>query len=67
MADFADKVFVFSGDTFEAALAEWEEEQIAAYPHKEELVRTVALAMRDFMDSEQVGRHKMALKGQDDG
>jgi hypothetical protein len=67
MTDFTGKVFVFSGETLEAALTEWEEEQIAVYPHKEELIRTVTLAMRDFMDSEQVGRHKMALKGQDDG
>ena len=67
MADLADKVFVFSGDTFEVALAEWAEAQIAAYPHKEELIRTVALAMRDFMDSDQVGRHKMALTGRDEG
>jgi len=67
MGDFRDKVFVFSGDTFEVALAEWEVEQIAAYPHRDELIRTVALAMRDFMDSDQVRRHKMALTGQDDG
>ena len=67
MADFSDKVFVFSGDTFDVALAEWEEEQIAAYPHRDELIRTVTLAMRDFMDSEQVRRHKMSLTGQDDG
>jgi len=63
MGDFRDKVFVFSGDTFEIALQEWETDQIVAYPHKEELIRAVALAMRDFMDSEQVVRHKMALKG----
>ena len=67
MGDFRDKVFVFSGDTLEVALAEWEAEQIAAYPHREELIRTVTLAMHDFMDSEQVRRHKMSLTGQDDG
>ena len=66
MGDFSDKVFVFSGDTFEVALAEWEAEQIAAYPHRVELIRTVALAMLDFMDSDQVRRHKLTLAGQDD-
>lgn len=63
MVDFRDKVFVFGGDTFEVALKEWEAEQIAAYPHREEQIRTAVLAMRDFMDSEQVRRHKMLLKG----
>ena len=58
---------VLQGECFDVALAEWEEEQIAAYPHRDELIRTVALAMRDFMDSEQVRRHKMSLTGQDDG
>ena len=67
MGDFRDKVFVFSGDTFDVALTEWEAEQIAAYPHREELIRTVALAMRDFMDSDQARHHKMSLKGQGEG
>ena len=67
MGDFRNKVFVFSGDTFKVALAEWEAEQIAAYPLREELIRTVTLAMRDFLDSEQVRRHKMSLTGQEDG
>lgn len=48
-------------------LEEWEAEQIAAYPHRKELIRTVGLAMRDFMDSEQVRRRKMCLKGPADG
>ena len=67
MADFRDRVFVFSGDTLETALRDWEAEQIAAYPHREELIWTVGLAVRDFMDSEQVRRHKMCLKGPADG
>jgi hypothetical protein len=67
MADFTDKVFVFSGDTLEAALKEWEEEQVAAYPHRKDLIRTVSCAMRDFMDSEQVRRHKMWLRSRTDG
>lgn len=67
MGDSREKVFVFSGDTFEAALREWEAEQVAAYPHREERIRTVALAMRDFMESAQVKRHKMSLTRLDDG
>lgn len=67
MGDFKSKVFVFSGETFEVALAEWEAEQVAAYPHRDELIRTVTLAMRDFMVSEQVKRHKMSLTVQEDG
>jgi hypothetical protein len=66
MGDFSDKVFVFSGDTFEAALADWVAEQIATYPHKEELIRIVGLAMRDFMDSDHVLRHKMRISAQSD-
>lgn len=67
MGDFRGRVFVFTGDTFDVALKEWEAEQIAAYPHREELIRTVELAMRDFMDSKQVRLHKMSLTGQEDG
>ena len=63
MTDFTDKVFVFSGATFEAALADWTREQIDAYPHREELIRITALAMRDFMVSPQVAQHKMTLPG----
>lgn len=40
---------------------EWVQEQIDHYPHKEELIRTVALAMRDFLDSRQVAEHKMVM------
>jgi hypothetical protein len=64
MADVRERVFVFTGATFEAALRDWEAEQIAAYPHREELIRTTALAMRDFMDSPAVRHHKMTLKGE---
>jgi hypothetical protein len=61
MAGFDDRVYVFSGATFEAALADWTAEQIAAYPQREELIRITALAMRDFMGSSQVARYKMTL------
>lgn len=63
MADFNDRVFVFNGTTFEEALEDWTEEQVAAYPHREELIRVTALAMRDFMSSRQVVRHKMTMPG----
>lgn len=63
MADFGDRVFVFNGTTFEVALEDWTEEQIAAYPHREELIRVTALAMRDFMSSDQVARYKMTMPG----
>ncbi len=67
MADFSDRLFVFSGATFEAALADWQADQIAAYPHREELIRITALAMRDFMASPQAARHKMTLPGVQSG
>jgi len=63
MADYSDRVFVFNGATFQAALEDWMAEQIVAYPHREELIRVTALAMRDFMSSPQVARHKMAMPG----
>lgn len=60
-AKYKNQVFVFSGQTLDLALDEWEAEQIAAYPHKEELIRITALAMRDFLGSDQVSRHKMTM------
>ena len=64
MAEFKERVFVFTGAAFEAALRDWEAEQIAAYPHREELIRVTALAMRDFLESAAVRRHRMTLKGE---
>lgn len=61
MTDFDNRVFVFTGATLERALDDWVARQVAAYPHQEERIRIAALAMRDFFDSEQVGRHKMIL------
>jgi len=55
------KVWVFQQSTLEAALDEWVREQLVHYPHKEEFIRTVALAVRDFLDSEQVIEHKMVM------
>ena len=61
--DFRRRVFVFTGATFEAALADWVDAQIGAYPRREELIRITALAMRDFLGSDQARDHKMIMKG----
>ena len=63
MTDLNDRLFVFSGATFTAALEEWVAEQIRAYPQREDLIRITALAMRDFMTSPQAERHKMGIPG----
>ncbi|BBA33610.1 hypothetical protein sS8_1653 [Methylocaldum marinum] len=57
-----NKVWVFQESTLETALDEWVRDQIDHYPQKEELIRTVALAMRDFLNSRQVAEHKMVMK-----
>lgn len=62
MSELKDRVFVFTGATFEAALGEWIREQIEAFPHQEERIRIAALAMRDFLDSEPARRHKMSMR-----
>ena len=62
MMELKDQVFVFTGDTLEAALEEWVQEQIAAYPHQEERIRVTVLAMRDFLLSEPARRHKMRMR-----
>jgi len=56
------KVWVFQQSTLEAALSDWVSEQIDAYPHKEELIKTVELAMLDFLNSSQVEAHKMIMR-----
>ncbi|CAI8959895.1 conserved protein of unknown function [Methylocaldum szegediense] len=55
------KVWVFQQSTLDNALDEWVQEQIDHFPHKEELIHTVALAMRDFLHSRQVAEHKMMM------
>ncbi len=62
MSELTDQVFVFTGATLEAALAEWVDEQIAAYPHQEERIRITALAMRDFVMSDAARHHKMRMR-----
>lgn len=61
MTDFNDRLFVFSGATFTAALEDWMAEQIAAYPDREDLIRITAMAMQDFMTSPQAEGHKMGV------
>jgi hypothetical protein len=61
MSDLGNRVFVFTGETFERALEDWVQQQIAAFPHKEELILITALAMRDFLAGEEVRRHKMEV------
>ena len=63
MADFSNRVFVFGGHTFKVALEDWTAEQLAVYPHRAELIRVTALAMRDCMSSPQVTRHKITMAG----
>jgi hypothetical protein len=62
MTELQDQVFVFTGASFEAALAEWVEAQITAYPHQEERIRITALAMRDFLLSDAARRHKLLIR-----
>jgi len=59
--DVMSKIWAFQQSTLESALNDWVAEQIAAYPHKEDLIRTVELAMLDFMNSPQVEAHKMVM------
>ncbi len=67
VSELNNRVFVFTGATLEAALRDWVAEQIEAYPQREALIRTTALAMRAFLESEQVRRHKMTLANHSDG
>lgn len=56
-----DPVFAFQYSTLQQALEAWKREQIEAYPHRAELIETVALAMEDFMQSKQVHDYKMLV------
>jgi hypothetical protein len=62
MTELKEQVFVFTGAAFEAALADWVQAQIAAYPHQEERIRITALAMRDFLLSDAARRHKLLMR-----
>lgn len=56
-----EKIYVFQHSTLLRALEDWKQAQLAAYPHRRELIETVTLAMLDFLDSEQARRHKMLV------
>jgi hypothetical protein len=56
-----DPIYAFQLSTFRQALAAWKQEQIAAYPHQQELIETVSHAMEDFISSKQVREFKMVI------
>ncbi len=62
-----DPIFAFQYSTFLQALDSWKQEQLAAYPHREELIETVALAMQDFMNSRHVHDCKMVVESPVEG
>ena len=53
--------WVFNKESLDKALAEWMQIQIDAYPHQEELIKTTALAMQDFLSSDVVIKNKMTM------
>ncbi len=58
----SDSIYAFHISSLNAALGDWKQEQLDAYPHQVELIETVALAMADFMQSEHVVTHKMLVE-----
>lgn len=56
------KVYVFSDETLEQALSAWEARQIAEHPDQEERIKITVVAMRWFLDSEEIETHKMVMK-----
>jgi len=52
-------IYVFSLDTLSQALAAWEAEQVEAFPHQKQKIRTVVAAMGDFFESKHIINHKM--------
>ena len=64
MTAFKDRVFVFTGGTFEMALEEWRQEALEAYPQQRERIEITARAMRDFLGSPQIERYRMTLGSQ---
>jgi len=57
-----DPIFAFQYSTLLRALEAWKAEQLDAYPHREALIETVAVAMRDFMTSRHVHDYKMLVE-----
>lgn len=58
----SDSIYAFHISSLNAALEDWKQEQLDAYPHQAELIETVALAMADFMQSEQIIKYKMLVE-----
>lgn len=56
-----DLVYCFEKSSLEKALRDWRDEQIEAFPEKEEQIQTVALAMMDFMYSRHVVNHGLVV------
>lgn len=57
----SNPVYVGQFSTFEAALSAWVAEQVSCYPHKQELINIVSLAMKDFLLSHHVVDHKLTV------
>lgn len=56
-----DLVYCFEKSSLEKALRDWRDEQIEAFPEKEELIQVVSLAMMDFMCSRHVVNHGLVV------
>jgi hypothetical protein len=54
-------IWVFDKARLDEALAAYEAEALAAYPHQAERIRTTVAAMRDFFDSEHARDLRMPL------
>jgi hypothetical protein len=54
-------IWVFDKVRLEEALAAYEAEALAAYPHQAARIRTTLLAMRDFFDSDHARTLRMPL------
>ncbi len=57
-----DPIYAFQYSTLLKALDAWKKEQLEAYPHRAELIETVALAVQDFMASRHVRDFKMLVE-----
>lgn len=56
-----DLVYCFEKSSLQKALQDWRDEQIEAFPEKEELIQVVSLAMMDFMCSRHVVNHGLVV------
>ena len=56
-----DLVYCFEKSSLQKTLQDWRDEQIEAFPEKEELIQVVSLAMMDFMCSRHVVNHGLVV------